>query len=228
MARKFLTLPNLMTCYRFPAGLAMLWLLQRMDPANYPAGADGQTHYPVWIALTIAIVSFLTFISDYYDGKLARQNHDVSDFGKIMDPVADNMFFTLLMLGLALSGRFHVSVWFTVVMLYREAGVQILRRQAALKGVVLMAGWAGKVKTALQCVVMAILGFAVLFKDAGWLDIPEKWLIVTAWAASAFAAVGGLVSLGAYVAQLPQMIASQREAAKTENQPGAPGGNPPA
>ena len=75
---------------------------------------------------------------------------------------------------------------------------------------------------------MAVLGFAVLFKDAGWLDIPEKWLVVTAWAASAFAAVGGLVSLGAYVAQLPQMIASQREAAKVENQPGAPGGNPPA
>ena len=221
MARKFFTLPNLMTCYRFPAGLAMLWLLQRMDPSNYPPGADGQSAYPLWISLTIAIVSFLTFISDYYDGKLARHNHAVSDFGKIMDPVADNMFFTLLMLGLVLSGRFAVSVWFTVIMLYREAGVQILRRQAALKGVVLMAGWAGKLKTALQCIVMAILGFAILFKDAGLLNIPEKWLIAGAWAASAFAAVGGIVSLGAYVAQLPQMIARQREEAKTENQPPA-------
>ena len=75
---------------------------------------------------------------------------------------------------------------------------------------------------------LGMMSIAPSFKDAGWLDIPEKWLIVTAWAASAFAAVGGLVSLGAYVAQLPQMIASQREAAKTENQPGAPGGNPPA
>ena len=206
MLKSVCSLPNLLTCYRFPAGLAVLWLLTQMDPRFYPAG-----RYPLWISLTIAVISFLVFLSDYYDGKLARSANQVSDFGKIMDPVADNMFFTLLMLGLVLSPRFSVSVWFTVVMLYREASVQIIRRMAALKGVVLMAGWAGKLKTALQCVLMGILGVMLLAKDAGCGFIDEKYLVWGAWIGSAFAAVGGILSLGAYILQLPQMINEQKE-----------------
>lgn len=208
MGKNLFTLPNLLTIYRFPAGLAILYLLMRMDSANYPDKV-----YPVWIAAAIGVVSFFTFLSDYYDGKLARQGNCVSDFGKMMDPVADNMFFTLLMLGLVLSDRFSVSVWFMVVMLYREAGVQIIRRLAALRGVVLAAGRAGKIKTALQCVFMGILGAAVLLKDAGCGFIEEKYLVWGAWGASALAALGGIVSLLAYLVQLPQMLAAQKDSA---------------
>lgn len=209
MSKKIFNLPNMLTCYRFPAGLAMLWLVMRMDPRIYP-----ENQYPLWIALTILIISILTFLTDFYDGKVARRYNIVTDFGKIMDPVTDSLFFTLLLLGLALSGRFAVSIWFTVIMIYREAGVQIIRRIAALKGVVLMAGWAGKLKMALQGIVMGIFGFAAFFNDAGWLKVGERNLVILAWTGSAVTALCGVLSLAAYIKQLPQMIAEQKEQAE--------------
>ncbi|GHS91945.1 hypothetical protein FACS1894139_13670 [Planctomycetales bacterium] len=205
MNPRLLNLPNLMTFFRFPAGLVVLWLFVRMSPENYPDG------YPVWAAIAIAIIGVLTFLTDFYDGRVARRYGIVTDAGKMLDPIADSLFFTLLLMGLALSGRFEVSIWFTVIMLYREAGVQTMRRIAALKGVVLMAGWAGKLKMALQGAAMGVFGFALFVNDLRLVAVGEPVLIVLAWLGSAVAALCGLLSLGAYLWQLPEMMCEQKE-----------------
>jgi CDP-diacylglycerol--glycerol-3-phosphate 3-phosphatidyltransferase len=202
MNGQLINLPNLMTFFRFPAGLLMLWLVMRLTTDDHPA----------WISIVVLIIAILTFLTDFYDGRLARRYHLVTDAGKMLDPIADSLFFTLLMMGLALSPRFEVSIWFTVIMLYREAGVQTIRRVAALKGVVLMAGWAGKLKMALQGIVMGVLGFAVFFNDTGIYAIDENTLIFLAWFGSAVTALCGLLSVAAYVKQLPAMIKEQATA----------------
>lgn len=205
MSKNVINLPNLLTLFRFPAALAMLWLLQQYT-SQAPAGG-----YPVWIAVGITIVSVLTFFSDLLDGKIARAYKIVTNFGKVMDPVADSIFFTLLLMGLAVSPRFEVSIWFTVIMLYREAGVQVMRRFAAYQGVVLMAGWSGKLKMFLQCVVMAALGLTLLASDTGLHVVSEAFLKSFAWWSSLVTAVAGLLSFGVYIKQLPQMMRDHKD-----------------
>jgi CDP-diacylglycerol--glycerol-3-phosphate 3-phosphatidyltransferase len=210
MDRTLFNLPNLMTSYRFPAGLAVLWLIVSLNPATYPNG-----HYPAWISVTVMILATLVFLTDFYDGRVARRYGIVTNAGKMLDPIADSLFFTLLLMGLSLSGRFHVWIGFTVVLLYREAAIQTIRRYAALHGVALMAGRAGKLKMAAQSIAMSIFGFAVMFNDLGWARISEPALIALAWFGAMVTAAGAVISLGAYLRQLPAMIAAQKPAAES-------------
>lgn len=204
MSHKIWNAPNLVTLFRFPASLALLWLFLQYtkQPEGHP--------YPAWIAIGIGVVCLLSFLSDYVDGKIARAYGIVTDFGKIMDPIADSIFFTLLLLGLAVSPRFEISIWFTVIMIYREAGVQIMRRYAAQRGVVLMAGWSGKFKMFVQCLAMAFFGLALFCTDTGIYVFSENFLRGFAWWASLLTAVVGIWSLVVYLMQLPKMIEEQR------------------
>ncbi len=205
MDKNIYNIPNALTIFRFPAGIALLWLLMQYAPEQ--SGNTGK----VWISVWIAIVAILAFLSDLFDGKLARKHGKVTNFGKMLDPVADSMLFTLIMLGLALSPRFQVTIWFTVIMLYREAGVQILRRYAAVGGVVLMAGWAGKAKMIIQSIGMAVLVLLLLASDLHIMSISEKLLRHFAWWVSGLSAAVGLVSLFLYIKQLPVMMRSQAD-----------------
>ena len=203
MDRKIYNIPNALTVFRFPAGLCLLWLLMQYgDPESGIAGK-------AWVSILIALVAVMAFLSDFFDGRLARKYGIVTNFGKMLDPVADSMLFTLLMLGLAMSPRFQVTIWFTVIMLYREAGVQIMRRYAAVGGVVLMAGWAGKAKMFVQCIGMGCLALLLLVADLNIINIPEIVLSEFAWWASALSAVVGLISLFLYLKQLPEMMLEQ-------------------
>ncbi len=203
MDKKIYNLPNALTIFRFPAGLALLWLLMQYNTPEVGNTGKG------WVSILIAIFAILAFLSDLFDGKLARKHGIVTNFGKMLDPVADSMLFTLLMLGLAMSPRFEVSIWFTVIMLYREAGVQIMRRYAAVGGVVLMAGWAGKAKMFVQCIGMGVLAFLLLITDLNIIAVPEFILSGFAWWASALSALVGMISLALYIKQLPEMMKEQ-------------------
>lgn len=203
MDNNIYNLPNALTVFRFPAGVVLLWLLMQYG------SADTADPGRIWVSVLIAIFAVLAFLSDLYDGKLARSRGIVTNFGKMLDPVADSMLFTLLMLGLAMSPRFNITIWFTVIMLYREAGVQILRRYAAVGGVVLMAGWAGKAKMFVQCIGMGVLAFMLLVSDLSIIKIPEVIIVEFAWWASALSAVVGLISLFLYIKQLPEMMKEQ-------------------
>lgn len=205
MDKNIINVPNALTVFRFPAGIAILWLLLQYKAPLSPMRPSA------WISILIGVVALFAFLSDYYDGKLARKNGIVTNFGKMLDPVADSMLFTLLLLGLALSPRFNITIWFTVIMLYREAGVQIMRRYAAVEGVVLMAGWAGKAKMFIQCIVMGVLGIMLILNDTDIFPIKENYIYLTAWWGSALSALSGLISLFIYIKQLPKMIRQQRE-----------------
>ena len=200
MDKNIINLPNALTVFRFPAGIAMLWLFMQYDSPD---------SHKAWVSILIAIVAICAFFSDYFDGKFARKYNIVTNFGKMMDPVADSMFFTLLLLGLAISPRFNIPIWFTIIMMYREAGVQMMRRYAAVQGVVLMAGWAGKAKMFIQCIAMSILGLMLLFNDTGLLAFNENIIYETAWWGSALSAISGLLSLIIYLKQLPKMMKEQ-------------------
>ena len=99
--------------------------------------------YP--LALIIFIAASVT---DYFDGKIARSQNLVTNFGKIMDPLADKIL-VYSALCLFIETR-SISAWMLIIILAREFVVAGMRTVAASEGTVLAAGMSGKIKTVLQ------------------------------------------------------------------------------
>lgn len=114
-------------------------------------------HY-FWAAVLFAVAAF----TDYLDGYLARKLKQVSDFGKLMDPLADKLLvMSALIMLVGQRDLFNadpfVPAWIVVLILARETWVTGLRSLAANSGKVVAAGSAGKIKSFLQMVAIILL-----------------------------------------------------------------------
>ena len=123
--------------------------------------SGGVTGLWMWLALAVFVVASLT---DYVDGQIARKCHQVSDFGKFLDPLADKL---LVISAMTMYCQWGVMpAWALMLVLTREFAVTGLRLIAVGKGHVIAAGMGGKVKTASTmvglCVMMAVPGIPVL------------------------------------------------------------------
>ena len=106
---------------------------------------------PVYI--TIALVLFIVAsLTDTLDGQLARRYNMITDFGKLMDPLADKMLTTAAFLGLMSFSR--ASAWAVMIILTREFIVSGIRLVAAGDGKVIAASIWGKMKTVFQMVAI--------------------------------------------------------------------------
>lgn len=112
-----------------------------------------------WIALILFIGASVT---DFFDGKIARQRNLVTNFGKIMDPLADKVLVYSALCLFIEAGI--IDAWMLIIILAREFAVAGMRTVAASDGRVLAAGMSGKIKTALQmfAVPIMILGQALV------------------------------------------------------------------
>ena len=115
-----------------------------------------------YLALGIFILASVT---DFVDGQIARRCHQVSDFGKFLDPLADKLLVISAMSMFTQWGYF--PAWALMIVLTREFAVTGLRLVAAGNGRVIAAGWSGKVKTfstmvALCCWIVFVGMSAVL------------------------------------------------------------------
>lgn len=106
------------------------------------------------VALTVFILASVT---DFIDGYIARNFNQITDFGKFMDPLADKLLVTSAMLWFVEVGQ--MSAWALLIVIAREFAVSGLRMVAAPKGVVIAAGWSGKIKTAstMVCICLMLL-----------------------------------------------------------------------
>jgi CDP-diacylglycerol--glycerol-3-phosphate 3-phosphatidyltransferase len=91
-------------------------------------------------------------ITDYFDGSIARRRNLVTDFGKLMDPVADKVLMAAAFI--CLIPEKAIPTWAVIVIISREFLITGLRLLAANKGVVLPADRMGKHKTAWQMVTV--------------------------------------------------------------------------
>ena len=130
-------------------------------------GAAGMWMY---ISLALFIVASLT---DFIDGHIARKYHQVSDFGKFLDPLADKLLTIACMCMMCEWGM--MPAWALMIVLTREFAVTGLRLGAVQNGTVIAAGWSGKVKTAST---MVGLCFVMAFPTASWLGTVVNWMIV--------------------------------------------------
>ena len=106
-----------------------------------------------------ALVIFcLASLTDLLDGKIARARGLVTNFGKIMDPLADKIL-VYSALCLFIDDRI-ISGWMLIIILAREFVVSGMRTIAASEGTVLAAGMSGKIKTVLQMLLIMLLTVA--------------------------------------------------------------------
>ena len=122
-----------------------------------------------FLALIVFVVASLT---DMYDGKIARRDNLITDFGKFLDPIADKVLTTAAFLGfIALNIGYGIE-WITLIILIREFAVSSVRMIVAAKGTVIAADKWGKIKTVVQMVaIITTLTFEgvreVMFMIAG-------------------------------------------------------------
>lgn len=111
-----------------------------------------------WLALIIFVVASLT---DLIDGKIARSQNLVTNFGKFADPLADKLLVCAALIGFCSLGR--LNAWFVFIIIAREFIVTGLRIVAISSGNVIAAGMAGKIKTVLQMIALILMLFDEIY-----------------------------------------------------------------
>ncbi|MCL2621199.1 MAG: CDP-diacylglycerol--glycerol-3-phosphate 3-phosphatidyltransferase [Defluviitaleaceae bacterium] len=126
--------------------------------------------YTLEVARMIAVSVFvLAAITDFLDGYLARKLKLISDFGKFMDPLADKVLVMAAMVYLLWLG--DISPWVLVIVEGREFLIAGLRMLASQKGIVISAGFWGKVKTVAQMVMIPLVLLNIDHPVAYWAGI---------------------------------------------------------
>ena len=126
---------------------------------------------------TIALALFsLASLTDYYDGKIARRDQLITNFGTLMDPLADKILTCSAFI--AFVGRGTVPAWMAVIIVARELAITGLRLLAASKNVVLAAEGYGKHKTVSQIAAIIALLVADSYDEWGhWAEVALKpWM----------------------------------------------------
>lgn len=123
----------------------------------------------VMLPYILLVLLGISELSDAFDGYIARKYNQVSDFGKIFDPMADSIARISVLLTFT-QPPVNLPLPLIVVFLYRDSVTSTLRTICALRGFTLSARFSGKLKAVIQ----AISSFCILF-----LMIPESMGIIS-------------------------------------------------
>lgn len=195
-ADRILTVPNVITVVRLCLLPVFLWLLFAKDDRANAA----------WLLAALGTTDFL-------DGYIARHFHQVSELGKVLDPVADRLLLFVGVGGILLDGA--VPTWFAVAVLVREALVTgATLGLAALGARRIDVTWFGKAGTFWLMIAFPL--FLAAESTLGWADQAET----LAW----IAGVPGLVlSWWAAVLYVPMARAALEEGRADHSEIGGPG-----
>ena len=147
-----MTLPNILTLSRLVFAALIVWLLCQYSLAAYVAAA---------ILFTGAA------LTDFYDGHLAKKSGLTSDFGKIMDPIADKVLVLSIFFVLAYTTD-KVNTGMVALIAVREICVTASRLRAMAKGQVLAAEKAGKIKTVFQIISISVVLLFLIAEESPW------------------------------------------------------------
>ncbi|MGN0710968.1 MAG: CDP-diacylglycerol--glycerol-3-phosphate 3-phosphatidyltransferase [Anaerovoracaceae bacterium] len=111
--------------------------------------------YMMGYNLAAFIIFIAASLTDMLDGKIARKYNLVTNFGKIMDPLADKILVYSAFCLMVDNGL--VPGWMLIVILAREFAISGMRTVAASEGIVIAAGMSGKIKTVLQMIAVPLL-----------------------------------------------------------------------
>ncbi len=158
-----MNLPNKITMFRI--GLAVIVLALLM----FPYGNLGITVpiYKIGSNITISlnyiiagILFVIASVTDFLDGNIARKNNLVTDFGKVMDAIADKVLVNGVLIILAYNGNIPLII--PVIIITRDTVVDSIKMVAGKKGNVVAASIPGKIKTICMMVGLSLVLFSNL------------------------------------------------------------------
>jgi CDP-diacylglycerol---glycerol-3-phosphate 3-phosphatidyltransferase len=158
---RLVNLPNALTVLRLAAVPVFAVLLLR------EGGQDDAGRW--WAALAFA----LAILTDRYDGMIARRTGQITEFGKLADPIADKALTGMALIALSILDL--LPWWVTVVILVRELAVTLLRVWVIRHGVI-AASRGGKMKTVAQSLAI----FLYLLPVSGLLATVRWWVMAAA------------------------------------------------
>lgn len=151
-----MNLPNKLTIMRIIMSIFIIFLLLfpfQTAGINIPTLFVNET-IVIDIKYIIAGVLFIiASLTDFFDGYLARKYNLVTDFGKLLDAIADKVLVNSVLIILSAQGFIHPII--PVVVIIRDSIVNSIKMVAASKGKVVAAIKSGKVKTA--CLMIGII-----------------------------------------------------------------------
>lgn len=142
-----MNISNILTILRLILAFVIVFLLSFNNSAIF-----------VYLALFLFLIAAL---SDYLDGMYARRKNMVTNFGKIMDPIADKLLIILTLGAFSFVGL--IRLWMVFLIALREIVITLIRLRVLIKGEVLAAKEAGKFKTACQMGIILFLFSVVIF-----------------------------------------------------------------
>ena len=125
-----------------------------------------------YIAAVIFIIASLT---DLLDGKIARMNNIVTNFGKFMDPLADKLLVCSALIAFIQLG--YLPAWMVIIIISRDFIISGFRLVASDNGIVIAASKWAKLKTTFQMIMAILLIFQF---DFPYINIIENIVIYTA------------------------------------------------
>jgi len=144
-------IPNSLTLFRVILVPVFFWLIYYSNlKYNYQ-----------WATFVFIIAS----ITDIFDGLLARRFSVVTNFGKIMDPLADKLLTLLALVALISEPMKMMSIYVFYIILFREVFITLLRQYYTLKKIYISANVWGKVKTTFQLtgIISALVYYSLLY-----------------------------------------------------------------
>jgi CDP-diacylglycerol--glycerol-3-phosphate 3-phosphatidyltransferase len=187
------TIPNLLTLLRLALIIPFCYFVT--------AGIQWDS-----LALVIFVVAACT---DWFDGYYARRFKQISDAGKLLDPLADKLLVATALVAFAADGVIRLPVWTVVVVIGREFLITGLRGMLTEYGVVLAADNIGKAKTVAQ--MAAIMIFLVARSE----NTRDRAFIDLGMAVYGIAVILTLVSGMSYIWQYRQVLL---QSLKTKNE----------
>lgn len=159
-SKKKMNLPNKITCARLV--LSVLVLLLLCIPWS-----SLHVEFPVYSVfgvenvnikyLAAGILFLLGSVTDFLDGYIARKYNLVTDFGKVMDAIADKILVNGVLIILAYDKMIPLIV--PVIIITRDIVVDSIKMASGNKGKVVAASWAGKIKTICMMVGLTLVFF---------------------------------------------------------------------
>ena len=189
-SRQRMNLPNKLTVSRLVLTLAFLLALLIEFPWNK----------------TVALLLFsAASITDWLDGYIARSRNLITDFGKLMDPLADKILVCSAFIAFIQPG--YIAAWIVILIVARELAITGLRLLAASKNVLLAAEGYGKHKTIWQLITIIAILANVSYADLGsfgqavfgWPLLGKPWVaqlvILSTWVMVGLTAISGWLYL---------------------------------
>lgn len=151
----------------------------------FPFDSAGLTTYKIFVNETIVLdikyiivgsLFIIASITDLLDGYIAKKNNSCTDFGKMIDAIADKILIDSVLILLATIGFIHPVI--AIVVMIRDVAVDSIKRYAASKGVVIGSSKLAKIKTVLFMISISLILFYNLPFELLNLKIADILLVI--------------------------------------------------